>query len=1759
MLKRSIQVALALTATAALLVLVLPVAAGPETPVVTPAAVPSPTIDYQFDGNLTDSAAGSTMTPAPNCTVSGYNPCNSSATFGEDPDGTYWAWQTTSKAGGGLRMTSSAAVGNTYTMALKFSFASVAAGTNGYSKIVDYRNRASDDGFYFQNGRLRYYPGTGASAGTYTKDTVLDLVTVRQSTGGSAGTFTVYMVGPDKKLTQLFVYNDTSGSSIPTASGAGSLFGFFFDDAGTANQQEATPAGRVYSVRVWSNQALTPAQLEEAVLPPVAPTNAAADRGDTQATISWDAVDGATVYTATASPGGATCTVDAPATTCDITGLTNGQTYAVTVVASDANGASAPSDPAEVTPGAAPGAPQSVTATAGVLQAEVSWTPPASDGGLPVESYTVTAAPGGQTCAIDAPDTSCVVGNLATGTPYSFAVTATNAAGTGPASSASNSVTPIPGTDPMVLQVDTRLTRGNFFCPANTMSVPLFGQVDVTINWGDGETTTVSEFRNPATNPTAYGHTYATAGQYTITITGSAPQYGIASRGFCGVGNLTEVTAFGELGTVQFPGGFNGAFNLTDVPSALPPGVTDTQGMFSRASAFNDDISGWNTSQVTTMASMFEDASVFNTPIGSWDVSSVTTFNRMFSDTADFDAELGAWDVSSGQDFNNMFANTEAFNSDIGAWDTSSATDLSFMFYFADVFSAEIGAWDTSNATNLSYMFSGAPRFNADLSGWDTSANTTMDSMFENASSFDADLSGWDTGNVTDMGYALRNATSFSADLSGWDTSSVTTMGDMFNGATSFDADLGAWDVSNVTSMSRMFRGAGLSTANYDATLIGWANLAGGAGVRANVPFDAGSSVYSCDAVAARATLTGSPNSWTITDGGIVPTPAAPTITGVTSGNRQLSVAFTPRCEGGSAITTYEVSLDGGETWGSRNPAGTTSPIVVGGLTNGVTYDVQIRAVNASGAGGWSGPAEGTPATVPDAPFDLVAARGDGEATIVYSDGDDGGSPITNHEYSIDGGGWVAFSPPEVGSPVIIEELTNGTPYSIRLRAVNAVGPGAASSPVSVTPATVPDPPTNLIATPGDAQATIAFTVGANGGSPLTNHQYSVDGGRTWTAFSPADTTSPVTISGLTNGETYRVILRAVNAVGVSAASEPVRFTLATVPDAPFDLVATPGDTEATIVYSDGDDGGSPITNHEYSIDGGGWVAFSPPEVGSPVIIEELTNGTPYSIRLRAVNALGVSVPSEPVTVTPVPGPVLPDAPTNLVPTPGDAQATIAFTPGADGGSPITNYEYSDDGGRTWTAFSPADTTSPVTISGLTNGETYRIVLRAVNAVGAGDASEPAIFTLPTIPDPPFDLVATGGNGEATIVFTEGDDGGSPLTNHECSIDGGDWVAFDPAELGSPVVIGGLVNGTTYSIRLRAVNALGVSDPSESVDVTPATVPEPPINLVATPGNGEATIDFLAGVNGGSPITNYEYSVDGGRTWTALSPTASTSPVTISGLTNGETYQVILRAVNAVGVSYASEPAEFTLATVPDAPFDLAGIPGNEQAEVEFENGADGGSPLTNHEYSIDGGDWQPFDPDELSSPVFFDGLTNGTTYEVRLRAVNAVGVSDPSEPVQVTPATIPDPPTELVATPGDRQATIAFTVGGDGGSPLTNHEYNINGGDWQPLDPARTGSPVVVSGLANGTTYEIRLRAVNAVGVSDPSEPVQVTPAAAPTPSPTPSTLPPHPQPGGANSAKGLPATGSDVSGLVGVGLLLVVVGAALATVRRRHHTARA
>ena len=368
----------------------------------------------------------------------------------------------------------------------------------------------------------------------------------------------------------------------------------------------------------------------------------------------------------------------------------------------------------------------------------------------------------------------------------------------------------------------------------------LFGDVNVSIDWGDNTPASV------ATTAGVVSHTYATSGQYEIRVSGSLTGFGQDPDSWdeplTGAEYLTGVSSFGDIGLQSLAYAFYGAVNLISVPSVLPSTVVSLEDTFWQADSFNDaSISEWDTGNVTNMKWVFEEAPSFNQDINGWDTSSVTSMEKMFLKASSFNRSLSSWDTSKVTDMSGMFDVASAFNQDISNWDTSSVTNMNEMFEDATSFNQDISDWDTSSVTDMSYMFSGATAFNQSLNSWVTSS-------------------------VTDMSFMFNRAFSFNQDISNWDTSSVTDMNEMFWGATSFNQSLSSWNVSLVTNMSQMLDNAALSTANYAATLIGWANQS----VKPNVVLGAsglavvlGIQTEGCDA---RELLVDSPSSWIISD-----------------------------------------------------------------------------------------------------------------------------------------------------------------------------------------------------------------------------------------------------------------------------------------------------------------------------------------------------------------------------------------------------------------------------------------------------------------------------------------------------------------------------------------------------------------------------------------------------------------------------------------------------------------------------------------------------------------------------------------------------------------------------------------------------------------------------------------------------------------------------------------------------------------------------
>ncbi len=207
--------------------------------------------------------------------------------------------------------------------------------------------------------------------------------------------------------------------------------------------------------------------------------------------------------------------------------------------------------------------------------------------------------------------------------------------------------------------------------------------------------------------------------------------------------------------------------------------------------------------------------------------------------------------------------------------------------------------------------------------------------------------------------------------------------------------------------------------------------------------------------------------------------------------------------------------------------------------------------------------------------------------------------------------------------------------------------------------------------------------------------------------------------------------------------------------------------------------------------------------------VTTLLGGTTYDVQAYAVDN---NVPPDTVYGATLTFTTQAAAPTGLRATPGNATATIGFTPGATGGDAVTNYDYSLDGGSTWTALSPVQTTSPLTISGLNNGTAYSIMLRAENSLGAGMPST-AVNVTPSAPQAAPTVTAVSPSGGSTV-------GGAVVTITGTGFTGATAVAFGGINASAYTVNSDTQITATVPAQGAGVVDVGVTTPAGPSAVT---------------------------------------------------------------------------------------------------------------------------------------------------------------------------------------------------------------------------------------------------------------------------------------------------------------------------------------------------
>lgn len=323
-----------------------------------------------------------------------------------------------------------------------------------------------------------------------------------------------------------------------------------------------------------------------------------------------------------------------------------------------------------------------------------------------------------------------------------------------------------------------------------------------------------------------------------------------------------------------------------------------------------------------------------------------------------------------------------------------------------------------------------------------------------------------------------------------------------------------------------------------------------------------------------------------------------------------------------------------------------------------------------------------------------------------------------------------------------------------------------------------------------------------------------------------------------------------------------------------------------------------------------------------------ITIGETYHYYLTAVNIVGQSLPTEIVSATYRTDPA---PPPNLTAASGNGFVHLSWLPSTmDGGSPIMGYNVhrcSSASVQDVVVAEPGPDVFEYNDTSVMNGVTYSYNVTTVTDFGISLPSNQVSATPMTFPDPPLNLTLEPGSGYINVTWDPPlDNGGSSIMIYRLYRTGGelDDAMFEISySSGNRYQDMNLLNGSTYSYCISAVNSVGESARSEAVQDTPKGVPLPPEGVDVVYGAGFVHVSWESPLSDeGSPIIGYNVYRDSVHI-------SDTDPNVLdfndTDVENGMTYSYYITALNDIGESERSEsvwgyPFELPVQTDPPTP-----------------------------------------------------------------------------------------------------------------------------------------------------------------------------------------------------------------------------------------------
>jgi hypothetical protein len=425
--------------------------------------------------------------------------------------------------------------------------------------------------------------------------------------------------------------------------------------------------------------------------------------------------------------------------------------------------------------------------------------------------------------------------------------------------------------------------------------------------------------------------------------------------------------------------------------------------------------------------------------------------------------------------------------------------------------------------------------------------------------------------------------------------------------------------------------------------------------------------------------------------------------------------------------------------------------------------------VTGAGAAGAAGSHAASKPTAPTA----VQARSQADEFVISwgAPTKTGSSPVSSYTATVKGNG--------LDTTCTTSTLTcttsgaaNGKTYKIKVVASNASGSGRASRSIKAL-AGVPYPPSGLVATAGNASASVSFVPPTIDNAVIENYTITASpGGNTCESF-----LTSCTVTGLTNGQTYTFTGTSVGTYGTSIPSAPsAPITLATVPGVPTGVSATAttisGVPGAYVNYTaPASNGESPITGYTtVVVDETTSTTTTVSGSSSLTTVTGLDATDSYTFSVYATNARGNSAASTPVQA-------VPEGPTSVTDTNvGDGTATISWTPSdVTLGNPVTGFGVTSFD-LTALAVGPStsvsSSTTSTTLSGLTLGDQYDVCVSAQNSQVAANETCSEFIAYSAPPGPTDVTPVSNGNGTGSVSWNlaTGAPAGNPVTGYQVGV-----------------------------------------------------------------------------------------------------------------------------------------------------------------------------------------------------------------------------------------------------------------------------------------------------------------------------------------------------------------------------------------------------